>query len=132
LKEAQPENTEVAPRVNGTTPNLEASFEPDEYQITILDHPPKGTVEDVTGWLKWYSDEQSIAIGTLSEPPRKKGKQQVPRSPHKQPVPTLVLSHIPNGVRVEEGFLGHIDKFKYSYHDLADPESFQNLQREYT
>jgi len=50
LKETQTENIEVASRVNGTTMIQEVVVEPNESQTTMSDHPPKGTVEDVTGW----------------------------------------------------------------------------------
>jgi hypothetical protein len=49
MKEVQPENIEVAPRVNGTTTNQEASVKLNESQTTMSDHPPEGTVEDVMG-----------------------------------------------------------------------------------
>jgi hypothetical protein len=41
-------------RVNGMMTNQEATVEPDESQTTMSDHPPEGTVEDVTGWPEWY------------------------------------------------------------------------------
>jgi len=41
------------------TPNQEATIEPDESQTTVSDHPPEGTVEDVTGWMEWYSKVQT-------------------------------------------------------------------------
>jgi hypothetical protein len=65
--------------------NQEAAVEPDESQTTVSDHPPEGTVEDVTGWPEWYSEVQTMAAGTSSQPLPKKDKQQVPRSPRKQP-----------------------------------------------
>jgi hypothetical protein len=56
-KEVQPENTKVAPKVNGTESNLDATIKLDESQTTISDHPPERTIEDVTGWLEWYIEE---------------------------------------------------------------------------
>jgi hypothetical protein len=94
LKEVQPENTEAAPRVNGMMMNQEATVEPDESQTTVSDHPPEGTVEDVTGWPEWYSEVQTMEAGTSSQPLPKKDKQQVPRSPRKQPVAALVFPHV--------------------------------------
>jgi hypothetical protein len=76
LKEVQPENTEAALKVNGTMMNQEATVEPDESQTTISDHPLEGTVEDVTGWPEWYSEEQPEAAGTSSQPPPPKKDKQ--------------------------------------------------------
>jgi hypothetical protein len=106
------------------TMNQEAVVKPDESQTTMSDHPPEGTVEDVTGWPEWYSKVQTVIAGTSSQPPPKKDKQQVPRSPRKQPITTLILPRIPDGVRVESGLLGKIDKLKYSDHDVADTDKF--------
>jgi hypothetical protein len=129
LKEAQPENSEEAPRVNGTKMNLEAAVEPDESQTTVSEHPPEVTVEDVTNCLEWYSEAQMTVTRTSIQPPPKKDKQQVPRSPCKQLVPALVLPCIPYGVQVESGFLGHINKLKYSYHDVADADKFTEFAK---
>jgi hypothetical protein len=60
----------------------------------------------------------------IQPPPSKRDKQQVPRSPHKQPVTKIILPCIPDGIRVESDLLGHIDKLKYSYHDVANIEKF--------
>jgi hypothetical protein len=76
LKEAQPENTEAALKVNGMTTNQEATIEPDESQTTMSDHPLEGTVEDVTGWPEWYSETQPGATGTSSQPPPPKKDKQ--------------------------------------------------------
>jgi hypothetical protein len=68
------------------TPNLKTTVEPDESQTTISDHPAEGTVEDVSGWPEWYTEEQPKAVGTSSQPPPpKKDKIQIPRSPCKKP-----------------------------------------------
>jgi hypothetical protein len=110
-------------------PNQEATVEPIESQTNVSDHPPKGTLEDVTRWLEWYFKVQTTVIGTSSQPPPKKDKQQVPRSPRKQPVATLILPHITDGVQVESGLLGHIDKLKYSDHDVADTDKFPEFAK---
>jgi hypothetical protein len=120
MKEAQPENTEATPRVNGIVMNQEAAVEPDESQTTMSDHPPEGTVEHVMGWTEWYSEVQTMATETSSQPLLKKDKQQVPRSPRKQPISALILSCIPDGIQVKLDLLGHIEKHKYSDHDVAD------------
>jgi hypothetical protein len=78
--------------------NQEATVELDESQTTVSDHPLEGIVEDVMGWPEWYSEVQMVIVGTSSQPPPKKDKQQVPRSPRKKPIATLVLPHIPDGV----------------------------------
>jgi hypothetical protein len=129
LKEVQPENTEAAPRVNGTTTNQEATVEPDESQTTVSDHPLEGTIEDVTDWPEWYAEVQTMAVGTSSQPPLKKDKQQVPRSPRKQPITTLVFPRIPDGVQVKPDLLGHIEKLKYSDHDVADTDKFPEFAK---
>jgi hypothetical protein len=128
LKEVQPENTEAASKVNGMTPNMKVAVEPDESQMTISDYPPEGIVEDVTGWLEWYSQEQPKAAGTSSQPPPpKKDKLEVPRSPRKKPLTTIILPQIPDGVQVGPGLLSHIGKLKYSDHDVADTDKFLEL-----
>jgi hypothetical protein len=76
LNEAQLENIEAAPKVNGMVTNHETEIEPDESQITVSDHPPKETVEDITSCPEWYSETQPGAIGTSHQPPPlKKDKQ---------------------------------------------------------
>jgi hypothetical protein len=65
-----------------------------------------------------------MADRTSSQPLLKKDKQQVPRSPRKQPVATLILPRILDGVRVESGLLGHVEKLKYSDYNVADTEKF--------
>jgi hypothetical protein len=129
LKEAQPENPEAALRVNGTTTNQEATVEPDESQTTVSDHPPEGTVEDVMGWPEWFFEVRPMEAGTSSQPLPKKDKQQVPRSPRKQPVVALVFPRIPDGVRVKSDLLGHVEKLKYSDHDVTDTEKFPEFTK---
>jgi hypothetical protein len=85
-------------RVNGMTMNQEATIKPDESQTTMSDHPLEGTVEHVMDCPKWYVEVQTMAAGTSIQPPLKKDKQQVPRSPRKQPIIVLVFPRIPDGV----------------------------------
>jgi hypothetical protein len=126
----QPENTEEAPKVNGMMPNMEAAIELEESQMTISEHPLEGMVKDVKGWSEWYSEEQLEAARTSSHPPPpKKYKLQVPRSPHKQPIATIILPGMPDGVQVGPDLLGHIGKLKYSYHDVADANKFLELAK---
>jgi hypothetical protein len=66
LKEVQLENTEAAPKFNGTVSNLEAPIKLDESKTTISDHPPEGIVEYVMVWSEWYTEEQLAAVGTSS------------------------------------------------------------------
>jgi hypothetical protein len=108
----QPKNTEETLRVNGTMKSQEATINPGESQMIMSDHQLEGIVEDVMGWPEWYFEVQMTATGTLSQPPTKENKKQVPRSPRKQPVATIVLSHIPDGVQVKPDLLGHINKIK--------------------
>jgi hypothetical protein len=95
----------------------------------VSDHPPEGIVEDVMGWPEWYAEVQTMVAGTSNQPPLKKDKQQVPRSPHKKPITSLVLSWIPDGVQVKPDLLGHIDKLKYLDHDVADTDKFSEFTK---
>jgi hypothetical protein len=82
----QPKHTEVAIKVNGTTLKPTTTVEPNESQITILDHPTREMVEDVSAWPEWYTEEQSEATGTSSHPPpMKKDNLHIPKSPRKKP-----------------------------------------------
>jgi hypothetical protein len=65
LKEAQPENTKVTLRVNGTVTNQEEAINSNESQTTMSNHPPKGTIEDVIGWPEWYSKNTIGSCGNL-------------------------------------------------------------------
>jgi hypothetical protein len=105
MKEVQLENTEEALKVKGTMMNKEAEIDPDKFQTIVLNHPPKGTVEEVIGWPEGYSETLLGTTGTSSQPSLKKDKQQVTRSLRKKPVATIILPHITDGVRVESGLL---------------------------
>jgi hypothetical protein len=65
--------------------------------------------------------------GTLSQLLPKKNKQQVPRSPRKQPVVALVLLRIPKGVWVKSDLLGYVKRIKYSDHDVTDIDKFSEF-----
>jgi hypothetical protein len=81
----QLENTEEAPKVNGTTPNLKTTVEPDKSQMTISNQPAERMGEDVSDWPEWYTEEQPEVARTSSQlPPVKKDKIQIPRSPCKK------------------------------------------------
>jgi hypothetical protein len=90
----------------------------------MLEHPQEGEVEDFMGWPKWYAEVQPTKAGTSSHTLPKKDKQQVPRSPRKQPVVGIVFPHIPDGVWVKSNFPGHVEKLKYSNHDVTDKKNF--------
>jgi hypothetical protein len=108
----QPENTEIAPEVNGTASNLEVVVEPDESQMTISEHPVGEIGEYVSAWLEWVTEEQPEAAGTLSQPPQQKDKIQIPRSPCKKPTAEIVLPRIPARVKVGPELLDHVRKLK--------------------
>jgi hypothetical protein len=131
LKEAQPENPEGASRVNGMDTNQKTSFEPDESQTTMSDQPHQGKVEDVTGWPEWYVEVQPMEAGTLSQPLEKKDKQQVPRSPHKKPITSIILLRIPDGVWVKSDLLGFVERIKYSEHNVMDTENFLEFAKKF-
>jgi hypothetical protein len=83
----QPENTEVALKVNGTVSKMTAAVEPNESQMTISEHSTREIGEDVSAWMEWVTEEHPEAIGTSNQPPlQKKYKIQIPRSPRKKPV----------------------------------------------
>jgi hypothetical protein len=108
----KPKNIEETSRVNGTMKSQEVAINPGESQMIMSDHQLEGTVEDVMGWLEWYFEVQMMATRTLRQPPTKANKKHVPRSPRKQPITTIVLSHILDGVQVKPDLLGHINKIK--------------------
>jgi hypothetical protein len=86
LKDMQLENTEPTPKVNGKASNPTPAVEPDESQTTISYHQAEGTVEYVSAWPEWYTEEQLEVVGTsIQPPPVKKEKIQIPRSPRKKP-----------------------------------------------
>jgi hypothetical protein len=110
------------------TLNLEASVvEPDESQMTILEHPAGETTEYVSAWPGWVIEEQPKAVGTSSQPPQQKDKIQIPSSPRKKPAVEIVLPCIPAGVQVGPKLLGHVGKLKYSDHGVEDEAKFLEL-----
>jgi hypothetical protein len=48
----------------------------------------------------------------------------VPRSPCKQPTATIIFPCIPEGVRIKANLLGHVEKLRYSDHDVTDTNKF--------
>jgi hypothetical protein len=59
-----------------------------------------------------------------SQLPPLKDKKKVPRSPHRQPVATIVFPRIPEGVRVKVDLLGYVENLRYSDHDVMDTDKF--------
>jgi hypothetical protein len=57
-----------------------------------------------------------MEVGTLSQPPQRKA---VPRSSFMQAATTIVLSCIPEGLRIIGNILGHMEKLRYSYHHVT-------------
>jgi hypothetical protein len=47
------------------------------------EQPQEGTMEDDTGRLDKYAEERRMEGGTSSQPPKRKGKKAVPRSPRR-------------------------------------------------
>jgi hypothetical protein len=80
---SHPENPEEAPRINGTVPNQAKTTAPKRSHTTMLEQPQEGRVEDVTGRADEYAEERTIEARTSIQPPQRKGKQPVPRSPRK-------------------------------------------------
>jgi hypothetical protein len=72
-----------------------------------------------------------MEFGTSSQPPPQKDKQQVPRSPCKQPVATIFFLHITEGVRVKLDLLGYVKKIKYSNHYVTDTYKFQEFTNKF-
>jgi hypothetical protein len=98
---------------------------------TTPEQPQEGTVEDVTGRAEEYAEDKTMEAGTLSQPPQRKGKQPVPRSLRKQATTTIVLSRIPDGVRITGNMLGHMEKLWYSYHDVTDTNKFPEFSKKF-
>jgi len=65
-----------------------------------------------------------MEAGTSSQPLPKKEKQQVPKTPRKQPIAAIVLPRIPEGVRVKSNLLGYVENIKYSDHDVTNTNKF--------
>jgi hypothetical protein len=70
-----------------------------------------------------------MEVGTSSQPPQRKGKQVVPRSPCRQATTTIVLPCILEGVRITGNMLGHMEKLRYSYHDVTDMDKFPEFAK---
>jgi hypothetical protein len=70
-----------------------------------------------------------MEAGTSSQPPQWKGKHAVPRSPRKQTATTIFLSHIPEGVRIAGNMLGHVEKLRYSDHDVTKMDKFPEFAK---
>jgi hypothetical protein len=64
LKEMQPENTKVAPKVNGMAPKPTTAVEPDESQTAISEHLIGDMVKDVSVWTEWVTEAQPEATGS--------------------------------------------------------------------
>ena len=69
-------------------------------------------MEDVTGWPEFYVEVRLMEIGTSSQPLLKKDKNQVPRSPRKQPVTTICFLCILEGVHEKSDLVGYVEKLK--------------------
>jgi hypothetical protein len=70
-----------------------------------------------------------MEVGTSSQPLPKKDKQQVPRSPCKQPVVAIVFPCIQDGVQVKSDLMGHLKKLKYSDHDVTNTYKFLEFEK---
>lgn len=70
-----------------------------------------------------------MEVGNSSQPLPKKDKKKVPRSPCKKPIVPLIFPHIIDGVRVKSDFLSHVEKIKYSDHDVIDTEKFPEFAK---
>jgi hypothetical protein len=71
-----------------------------------------------------------MEAGTLSQPPSRKDKKKVPRSPCKQPTTTIIFPCIPVGVRVKEYLLGYVEKLRYLDHDVIDIDKFPEFTKQ--
>jgi hypothetical protein len=54
----------------------------------------------------------------------------VPRSPHRQPVAAIVFPRIPEGVHVPANLLGHVEKLRYSDHDVTGTDKFPEFAKQ--
>jgi len=88
-------------------------------------------VEDFTDRPEEYAEERTMEAGTSSQPPQRKGKQAVPRSPHKQATTAIILQCIPEGVCIAGNMLGCMEKLRYSYHDLMNMDKFLEFSKKF-
>jgi hypothetical protein len=98
----------------------------------VLEQPWKGAVEDVNGQPKQAIEEKTMEVGTSSQPPWRKFKQMVPRSPHRKSTATIVFPCMPEGVSVKEDLLGYVKKLRYSDHDVMDTNKFPTFSKKVT
>jgi hypothetical protein len=66
---------------------------------------------------------------TSSQPPQRKGKKPIARSPCRHTATTIVLLRIPEGVQATTNLLGCVEKIRYSDHDVADVEKFPEFAK---
>jgi hypothetical protein len=123
-------NPEEGLRVNGTVPNQEETTMPEGSHTTMLEQPQEGTVEDVIGRPDEYAEERTMEVGTSSQPPQWKGKQAVPRSPCRKATTTIILPRILEGVRIVGNMLGHVEKLRYSDHDVNGHRQVPRVHQE--
>jgi hypothetical protein len=58
-----------------------------------------------------------------------KGKEVVEISPRRKASTTIVLPHILEGVHVTSNLLGHVEKLRYSDHDVTDTNKFLDFAK---
>jgi len=96
-----------------------------------LEKKQGGIVEYATDRPEDYTGEIKMQDGTLTHPPQRKGKYPITRSPCQQDATTIVLPHIPEGVRVTDNMLGCVEKIGYSNHDVTDMEKFLEFEKRF-
>jgi hypothetical protein len=106
---------------------MEAPTQPAESQMTISAQPIEETAMNSFTWPEWLMGEQLKVVGTSNQTPQHEDKVQIPSSPRKKPAAEIILPHIPTGVHVEPELLGHVEKLKYSEHDVSDETKFSEL-----
>jgi hypothetical protein len=126
-----PKTLKKARELMGWSLNQEEMTMPERSHTTMPEQPQEGTVEDVTDRPDEYAEERTMEAGTSSQPPQWKGKQAVPRSPRRQATTTIVLPCIPEGVRIAGNMLGHVEKLRYSDHDVTDMDKFPEFSKKF-
>jgi hypothetical protein len=71
-----------------------------------------------------------MEVGSSSQPPPRKDKKMVPRSPCKQTAAKIVLLCIPEGVHVLANLLGYVEKLRYSYHYVMNTDKFLEFAKQ--
>jgi hypothetical protein len=115
--------------INGSTQNPEVEIQPYVPQIPIPDFSfsdePIGDMGKA--WEEWMEKEKMEAAGNSNQPTQPEGRIQISSSPQNKPAAKIVLPRTPEGIQVDSQLLGHVEKLKFSNHDVADERKYPDL-----